>query len=105
MHPAKPYRQRSTRGSWLRNWARGWRKTGRAAAAAAMALVLLGPAALLAAPGAQNQKNNKNSKDMKEPEVGGIASLMPLPDAQGIELMVSQMLATWQIGEVEMLHS
>ena len=102
MHSSQLYRQESARGSLWRNWARGWRKSSRAAAAAALALVLLGPAALVAAPGAQNQKNNKNSK---EPEITGIASLMTLPDAQHIELMVSQMLGAWQIGDAEMLHS
>jgi len=103
MHSTKLYRrQESARGLFCRNWARGWRKTSRGAAAAALALILLGPAALLAAPGAQNQKN---SKDKKEPEITGIASLMVLPDAQHIELMVSQMLGAWQIGDTEMLHS
>jgi uncharacterized protein (TIGR02246 family) len=70
----------------------------RAAVAATLALAVLGPAAP-AAPGAQNQKNNK------EPEVSGLASLMPLPDGQAIELMVSQMLGAWQIGDTEMLRS
>jgi len=100
MHPARPYRQESGRESLGENRARGRRKYSRAAVAAALALVWLGSAALLAAPGAQNQKNNKN-----EPEVTGIASLMTLPDAPGIELMVSQMLGAWQVGDVEMLHS
>lgn len=96
------------RPSLFENWARRWRKTSRSAAAVAMALALSGPAALLAAPGAQNQKSNqnqKNNKDKKEPEVTGASSLTLLPDAQGIELMVSQMLAAWQIGEIDLLHS
>jgi ketosteroid isomerase-like protein len=93
-------RQESARGSLGRNRAGGWRKTRRWAAAAGLALVLFGAAALPAAPGAQNQKNNK-----KEPEITGISSLMTLPDAQHIELMVSQMLGAWQIGDAEMLHS
>ncbi len=102
MHSAQLYRRESAPGVFRRNWSRGWRNTGRAAAAAALALILVGPAALLAAPGAQNQKNNKNTK---EPEITGIASLMTLPDAQHIELMVSQLLGAWQIGDAEMLHS
>jgi ketosteroid isomerase-like protein len=83
--------------SFLENWARGWRKNVRSAAVAAMALMLLGAATLPAA-----QKNNKNAK---EPEVTGISSLMVLPDTQAIELMISQMLAAWQIGDEQLLHS
>lgn len=81
------------------------RKNGRSVAVAAMVLVLLGSATLLAAPGAQNQKNNKNAKDKQEPEVTGLSSLMTLPDPQAIEIMLSQMLAAWQIGDDQMLHS
>ena len=82
--------------SLLKNWACKPRKSGGSAAIAAMLLILLGSATLLAA---QKQKNDKNAKDAKETEITGIGSLMPLPDAQGIELMLSQMLATWQIGD------
>jgi uncharacterized protein (TIGR02246 family) len=86
--------------SRLGNWARESRKNVRTVAVAAMLLILLGSTTLLAA-----QKNNKNPKDAKEPEVTGVPSLMPLPDAQAIELMVSQMLAAWQIGDDQMLHT
>jgi len=102
MHPARLYCEESVQESLLPNWAGGWRKISRAAVAAALALVLFGPAALLAAPAAQNQKNNK---DKKEPEITGLSSLMTLPDAQHIELMISQMLGAWQIGDADMLHS
>jgi ketosteroid isomerase-like protein len=85
----------SLRETWvLKSW-----KNVRPAAVTAMLLILLAPATVLVA---QNQKNNKNAK---EPEVSGISSLMPLPDAQGIELMISQMLAAWQIGDEQMLHA
>jgi ketosteroid isomerase-like protein len=67
-----------------------------------MLLMLLGPMTLLAA---QNQKKNKNAKDAKEPEDAVMSSVVPLPDAQSIELMISQMLAAWQIGDEQMLHS
>jgi ketosteroid isomerase-like protein len=77
-----------------------WRKSARSAALVAMALLLVGAATLPAA-----QKKNKNAKDVKEPEVSGISSLMPLPDTQAIELMISQMLAAWQIGDEQLLHS
>jgi uncharacterized protein (TIGR02246 family) len=100
MHPARPYRRENGRESLGGNCARRWRRSSRAAVAAALALLWLGPAVLPAAPGAQNQKNNQ-----KEADATGIASLMPLPDAQAIELMVSQMLGAWQIGDIEMLHS
>jgi ketosteroid isomerase-like protein len=86
--------------SSLRNWGRGWRNAARSAAAAALALLLLGAAPLLA----QKQKNQKDS-DKKAAEVTGVASLMPLPDTQAIELEVSQMLAAWQIGDADILHT
>jgi ketosteroid isomerase-like protein len=85
---------------FLENWAGGWRRTARSAAVAAMALMLLGSATLLSA-----QKKSKNAKDAEVPEVSGISSLMPLPDGQAIELMLSQMLAAWQIGDEQLLHS
>ena len=101
MHSAERYGQGSDRGTFLQDCAGRWRKAGRAVAAAALAVLWLGAMALSAAPGAQNQKNNKNQK---QPEITGLGSLVPLPDAQAIELMVSQMLGAWQIGDVEMLH-
>jgi ketosteroid isomerase-like protein len=85
---------------FLKNLAREGRHNARSAALAAMALVLLVSAALPAA-----QKNKKNANDAKEPEVTGISSLMTLPDSQGIELMISQMLAAWQIGDEQLLHT
>jgi ketosteroid isomerase-like protein len=66
-----------------------------------MALVLLGATALPAAPGPQNQRNNNKNK--KEAEMPPISSLMPLPDPQAIDLLVSQMLGAWQIGDAEMM--
>jgi ketosteroid isomerase-like protein len=57
-------------------------------------------AALHAAPAAQNQRNSK----AKESEVTGLGSLVQMPDPQAIELMLSHMLAAWQVGDVEMLH-
>jgi ketosteroid isomerase-like protein len=73
----------------------------RSAAVAAMLLILLGPLMLPAA-----QKNNKkDSKDNKQSDAVNIASLMPLPDSQDIEIRISQMLAAWQIGDEQLLHS
>jgi uncharacterized protein (TIGR02246 family) len=78
-----------------------WRKAGRAASAVTLAILLCGPLAFPSVAGAQNQKNNKNKK---EPETTGIVSPIPLPDSQAIDLVVSQMLGAWQIGDIEMMH-
>ena len=87
--------------SSLRHWAREWRNAVRSAAPAALALLLLSAAPMLA----QKQKNQKDSDKKAAAEVTGIGSLMTLPDTQAIELMVSQMLAAWQIGDADILHS
>ena len=73
------------------------RRYAGAIAVVAMAFLLLGSGTPLAA--------QKNQKDAKGQDISGIASLMPLPDPQAIELMISQMLAAWQIGDEELLHS
>jgi uncharacterized protein (TIGR02246 family) len=64
-------------------------------AAAAMTLTV----ALLAGNSAAQDKKSK-----KEPESDGIVSPVPLPDDQAVDLVVSQMLGAWQVGDVEMLH-
>ena len=87
--------------SSLQPWAREWRNAARSAAAVALALVLLGAAPLLA----QKQKNQKDSDKKAAAEVTGVPSLMQLPDTQAIELLVSQMLAAWQIGDADILHT
>jgi len=68
----------------------------------AMLLLLFGPMTLLAE---QNQKNKKNAKDVQEQEATDISSVVGLTDAQTIELMLSQMLAVWQVGDDQMLHT
>lgn len=90
----------SLRPSRWQDWARVW----RSAAAGALALLLLSSAPLLAQK-QKNQKDVKASTDNKPSDVTGVGSLMPLPDSQAIELMVGQMLAAWQIGDADMLHS
>ena len=75
-------------------------KNGRTAGVVAMLLILLASTTLMAA-----QKNKKNAKDANLSEVTGVPSLLTLSDSQQIELMVSQMLATWQIGDEQMLHT
>jgi ketosteroid isomerase-like protein len=84
--------------SLLRKW-KSW-KNSRTAGIVAMLLILLASTTLMAA-----QKNKKNAKDVSEPEVTGASSTLPLSDAQTIELMVSQMLGAWQIGDEQMLHT
>jgi ketosteroid isomerase-like protein len=64
-----------------------------------MLLILFGPMTLLAA---QNQKDKKNAKDS---DIPALSSVVPLTDAQTIELMISQMLAAWQVGDDQMLHT
>jgi uncharacterized protein (TIGR02246 family) len=47
---------------------------------------------------AQNQKNNKKQRDHSDELAAA------LPDPQAIDLLVSQMLAAWQIGDVDTMH-
>src|SRR5713226_10342819 len=60
--------------------------------AVALALVFSGGAAL-----AQH-------KQPKEPKGQMAESQVRLPDDQAIDLAISEMLAAWQMGDVEMLH-
>src|SRR5580658_8265377 len=48
---------------------------------------------------AQSQKNKKNKQDSQtvEPQA-------PMPDPQAIDLVISEMLGYWQIGDVDMMH-
>jgi ketosteroid isomerase-like protein len=64
-----------------------------------MLLILFGPTTLLAA---QKDKDKKNAKDS---DIPAMSSVIPLTDAQTIELMISQMLAAWQVGDDQMLHT
>jgi uncharacterized protein (TIGR02246 family) len=76
------------------------RKATVPATVLAVMVMLLGGLSLLASTArAQNQRNNR-----KEPETTGIVSPVPIPDAQAIDLLVSQMLGAWQVGDVEMMH-
>ena len=85
-----------------------------AAPTAALIVVLAVVLAIAPAPGAnasnsrdsrardktaQNQKNNgKKQQDNSD------ALSAALPDPQAIDLLVSQMLAAWQVGDVEAMH-
>ncbi|MGH9789855.1 MAG: YybH family protein [Candidatus Acidiferrales bacterium] len=56
-------------------------------------------AVLLVAPGADAQKKKKNS----DKDAAAAEATITLPDPQQIEKEISEMLAAWQIGDVEML--
>jgi ketosteroid isomerase-like protein len=69
----------------------------RRALAAAGMLVL---AVSLWGSGAAAQKKNKKDKQAAQP-----ADVQaPLPDPKAIDLLISQMLGAWQIGDVDMMH-
>jgi ketosteroid isomerase-like protein len=69
---------------------------------AALLLILFGSAIL---PAAQKQKNSKDIKNVTETDVSASAPLVPLSDSQAIEMLISQMLAAWQLGDEQMLHT
>jgi len=89
-----------------------WRKASRSAVCASFAALLLITAPLAAAPRPQNQKNQKiekTQKDNKNKQESAITAVdvtspTPLSDPQAIEMMVSQMLGAWQIGEADLMH-
>lgn len=80
----------------------------------AFGVLALALVASLALP-ASAQKNSKDDKNAKNTtikkdvvpllEEPAGSSVVPLPDAQAIELMVSQMLAAWQLGDEQLLHT
>lgn len=81
----------------LRYAARWQHMTRCSVAILALAAMLCGPAFVYG----QDQKNKKR-KD-KDAEASVSASSL-LPDSQGIDLLVSQMLGAWQAGDVDSLH-
>lgn len=81
----------------LRYGARWQHMTRCSVAVLALAAILCGPAFVYG----QDQKNKKR-KD-KDAEASVSASSL-LPDSQGIDLLVSQMLGAWQAGDVDSLH-
>ena len=85
----------------------GPRAAGRRASAGpmllALATALLGCLPLLAgAPATQQKQKQKDKK--QEAEDSAISSPIPPPDGQAVDLVVSQMLGAWQVGDVEMMH-
>jgi len=82
---------------WSRNSAERqarWRRAGAVGLMLAMALSLW-------AGGVAAQNNQKNNKKNKQdtPDVQA-----PLPDPQAIDLLISEMMGAWQIGDVDMMH-
>lgn len=81
----------------LRYGARWQHMTRCSVAVVTLAAILCGPAFVYG----QDQKNKK--KKDKDAETSVSASSL-LPDSQGIDLLVSQMLGAWQAGDVDSLH-
>ena len=62
--------------------------------------LLLGAASQATAQ--QQQKDKKNKKDTPAPSSN--TPVIPLPDEQQIDYMISTMLGAWQVGDTEKLH-
>jgi ketosteroid isomerase-like protein len=69
----------------------------------ALATALLGCLPLLAgAPAAQQKQKQKDKKG--EADDSSISSPIAPPDGQAVDLVVSQMLGAWQVGDVDRMH-
>ncbi len=100
MRPLQKDCEKRDRVEQVSSSAAGYRRVGLAAAVAALAAVLAGPWALAAEnPNSRDQKSDKN-----ELESTGIVSPIPLPDPQAVDLLVSQMPGSWQIGDAETMR-
>jgi ketosteroid isomerase-like protein len=84
----------------------GPRAAGRRASTGlllALATTLLGCLPLLAgAPATQQKQKQKDKK--QEADENSVSSPIPPPDGQAVDLVVSQMLGAWQVGDVDMMH-
>lgn len=72
----------------------GWRRAGAVVGMLVMTMCLCGGGLA-----AQSQKKNKKDKQAQAADTPP-----PLPDPQAIDQMISEMLACWQIGDVDMMH-
>jgi uncharacterized protein (TIGR02246 family) len=72
----------------------------------ALSLVLAAVPPLAAAgPAAQNQNQAQTQKkNKKDADSDSAFSGVNIPDAQAIDVLVSQMLGAWQIGDADMMH-
>jgi ketosteroid isomerase-like protein len=76
-------------------------RNGRAYRTAIRLVLCLGVLLPAATQAAAQQKDKKNKKDT--PALSTTA-IIPLPDEQQIDYVVSTMLGAWQVGDVEKLH-
>lgn len=81
---------------------RGMRTKSRRAYRTAVRLVVcLGVLLVAATQAAAQQKDKKNKKETPAPSA---TPVIPLPDEQQIDYLVSTMLGAWQVGDIEKLH-
>ena len=76
-------------------------KSRRAYRTAVRLVVCLGVLFAAATQAAAQQKDKKNKKDTPAPSA---TPVIPLPDEQQIDYLVSTMLGAWQVGDIEKLH-
>ena len=76
-------------------------KSRRAYRTAVRLVVCLGVLLVAATQAAAQQKDKKNKKDTPAPST---TPVIPLPDEQLIDYVVSTMLGAWQVGDIEKLH-
>jgi ketosteroid isomerase-like protein len=76
-------------------------KSRRAYRTAVRLVVCLGVLFVAATQAAAQQKDKKNKKDTPAPSA---TAVIPLPDEQQIDYLVSTMLGAWQVGDIEKLR-
>src|SRR5258708_6604865 len=96
---ARPFEQglSNTRRNWLAGSLSGhWRRAGMLAIGFVMASALcLGTAA-----GPRQKKGKRDDKS----NVLDIQTRLPMPEVKGFDVMISQMLGAWQVGDVDQMH-
>lgn len=66
----------------------------------ALALLICLPLSVSARGGADQKQKDKQ----QDPQQVSITSPIPPPDPQAIDILVSQMLGAWQVGDVDLMH-
>ncbi len=64
-------------------------------------MLTLGAAVLLASPAFAEPQKKKKDKSAKE---NGDHVTIPIPDERSIDIVISEMIGAWQIGDIERLH-